>query len=267
LCCQKAEQAMSDLPPEQLPELTAQGWSTGIIYSRVLRFWGIAESALVEKVAPLLALTNPTVVPYADQGEARLRISARAESEPAAQDLIRPVEFQICQLTGLDCYGSDDDTLASVVGQQLQRLGQTLAVAESCTGGGLGQALTSIPGSSNYFPGGVIAYDNRVKVSLLGVDPEALITQGAVSAIVAEQMALGVGAQLQTDWGLSITGIAGPGGGSDTKPVGLVYIGLASNQEVESFAHQFGDFRSREWIRMVSASTALDHLRRKLLAA
>ena len=249
-----------------IPYLKNNGWCQGIIHSRTLKFWGIAESTLAEKVAPFLDLKNPTVAPYANHGEVKLRISARADSQEIAQQLIIPVETQLREIAGLDCYGADDETLASVVGRLLQSHHGTLGVAESCTGGGLGQMLTEIPGSSEYFLGGVIAYDNGVKVSVLGVNSDDLDQQGAVSAIVAQQMALGVKTLLKTTWGLSITGIAGPGGGTATKPVGLVYIGLASpNGQVESLECRFGQTRGRDWIRRVSASTALDLLRRRLM--
>jgi nicotinamide-nucleotide amidase len=168
------------------------------------------------------------------------------------------------EMVGIDCYGCDDDTLASVVGQALLGQGHTLAVAESCTGGGLGALLTATAGSSRYFHGGVISYDNQVKIDLLGVNTTVLAQQGAVSSEVAAQMAAGVRSRLGTDWGLSITGIAGPDGGSAEKPVGLVYIGIAGpDGRVSSRPHQFGD-RGREWIRHVSACTALDQLRRQL---
>jgi nicotinamide-nucleotide amidase len=249
-----------------VPYLKNQGWGKEIIYSRSLRFWGIGESALAEKVAPYFNLPNPTVAPYAGKGEVRLRISAKADSEAAAEALISPVEKQLKDIAGLDYYGANDETLASVVGNLLRLSGETLSVAESCTGGGLGQMLTDISGSSDYFWGGVISYDNSVKVGLLGVNPEDLDQFGAVSGTVAEQMAMGVKTRLSTSWGLSITGIAGPSGGTDTKPVGLVYIGLASpKNEVASFEYRFGAMRGRDLIRYVSANTALDLLRRKLI--
>lgn len=249
-----------------LPFLKSQGWGQEIIYSRMLKFWGIAESALAEKVVAYLNLPNPTVAPYASKGEVKLRVSARAASEKQAQDLIAPIEQQIKDIAGVDYYGADDDTLASVVGQLLRTAKETLSVAESCTGGGLGQMLTEISGSSDYFWGGVISYDNSVKVNVLGVNPEDLAKFGAVSSVVAEQMALGVQSRLSTAWGLSITGIAGPTGGTEIKPVGLVYIGLAGpNGEVESFEYRFGAMRGRSLIRHVSACTSLDKLRRKLL--
>jgi nicotinamide-nucleotide amidase len=248
-----------------IPYLKAQGWVTGTVHSRLLRFWGISESALAEKVQPFFDLQNPTVAPYANLGEVKLRITALADSETDAQALIAPVEQQLRELGGLDCYGADEDSLASVVGELLQTKGATLAVAESCTGGGLGAMLTQVSGSSSYFWGGVISYDNSVKVGLLGVNPQDLADQGAVSHTVAQQMAAGVRDRLNTTWGLSITGIAGPTGGSPEKPVGLVYIGLAGANGVQSYEHRFGAIRGREWIRHLSACTALDHLRRSLL--
>jgi nicotinamide-nucleotide amidase len=249
-----------------VPYLKSQGWGQQLIHSRVLRFWDIAEPTLAEKVAPFLELQNPTVAPYANHGEVKLRVSARAASEAEAIALIAPIEQQLKHMVGADCYGTDEDTLATVVGRLLLSSKATLAVAESCTGGGLGQMLTTTPGSSAYFWGGVISYDNSVKVALLNVKPEDLAQQGAVSAIVAEQMAQGVRDRLGTNWGLSITGIAGPDGGTETKPVGLVYIGLAHpDGKLTSREYRFGASRSRDWIRNLSACSALDQLRRQLL--
>jgi nicotinamide-nucleotide amidase len=248
-----------------VPYLRQTGWVKNTVYSRVLRFWGITESSLVTKVQPFFDRQNPTVAPYANLGEVKLRISALAATAAAAQAMIAPIEQQIRDIAGVDCYGADEDSLASVVGQLLQATGSTLAVAESCTGGGLGAMLTAIPGSSSYFWGGVISYDNQVKVGLLGVNPDDLAQFGAVSHPVAQQMAAGVRDRLNTTWGLSITGIAGPTGGSDEKPVGLVYIGLASQERVTSVEYRFGGGRGREWVRHLSACSALDQLRRELL--
>ncbi|MDJ0509795.1 MAG: competence/damage-inducible protein A [Crocosphaera sp.] len=247
-----------------VPHLKSQGWGQEIIFSRMLRFRGIGESALATKVNHLFDLTNPTVAPYASLGEVRLRISAKTTSEAEANTLIEPVAQEIIKIAGLDYFGEDDDTIAQVVGALLRAKSQTVAVAESCTGGGLGAMLTDISGSSDYFWGGVIAYDNRIKMSLLDVSQEALEAHGAVSDMVAQQMALGVKKRLGSDWGISITGIAGPGGGTEIKPVGLVYIGIASpDGQVEGIECTFGD-RSREIIRYLSSCTALDQLRRKL---
>ncbi|NER81747.1 MAG: nicotinamide-nucleotide amidohydrolase family protein, partial [Leptolyngbya sp. SIO1D8] len=172
----------------------------------------------------------------------------------------------ILKIADSDYYGSDEDTLASVVGQLLQARGQTLAIAESCTGGGLGHMITAVPGSSSYFMGGIISYDNAVKVGLLGVESLTLETEGAVSGSVACQMAAGVRARLGTDWGVAITGVAGPGGGTAEKPVGLVYIGISGpDGKVKSRAYRFGNLRGRAWIRHLSSCSALDQLRRTLL--
>jgi nicotinamide-nucleotide amidase len=249
-----------------VPFLKNQGWGKDTIYSEMMRFRGIGESALAEKVAHLFDAQNPTVAPYAGQGEVRLRVAAKASSQTEAAAMIKPVAEEIKQIAGLDYFGSDEETLSSVVGKLLTHAQQTLSVAESCTGGGLGAMLTETPGSSSYFFGGVIAYSNQVKQALLRVKDQALADHGAVSATVAKQMALGVKERLQTDWGISITGIAGPGGDSPDKPVGLVYIGLATPEnESFSYDYRFGRQRGRELVRYLSSSTALDLLRRSLL--
>ncbi|MGF1486413.1 MAG: competence/damage-inducible protein A [Prochloraceae cyanobacterium] len=248
-----------------VPYLKSIGWGKEIIYSRTLRFRGIGESTLAEKVSHLLELNNPTVAPYASRGEVRLRISAKAASETEAIAKIEPIAAEIKAIAKEDYFGRDNDTLPAVVGNLLRQNEQSLGVAESCTGGGLGGFLSTVPGSSEYFMGGIVAYNNWVKTYVLGVSEADLIEFGAVSSIVAEQMALGIRELLGTTWGVSITGIAGPGGGTETKPVGLVYIGLASDEGVESFKYLFGATRSRSLIRYLSACNCLDRLRRKIL--
>lgn len=249
-----------------VPYLRDRGWSQGTIYSRTLRFWGVGESTLAEKVADFLDHENPTVAPYAGRGEVKLRISARAATEADAIAAIEPVERQLRHLGGRDCYGCDRDTLATVVGKLLSDRRETVAAAESCTAGGLGAMFTEVPGSSRYFLGGVMSYSNESKVTLLGVRAETLEKFGAVSAETACEMAQGARDRLGSDWGLSITGIAGPGGGTAEKPIGLVYVGLAGpDGRVESQQFRFGSQRERDWIRAVSACTALDVLRRRLL--
>jgi nicotinamide-nucleotide amidase len=248
-----------------VPYLRSRQWATEVIASRTLRFWGVSESALAEKVGDLFDSTNPTVAPYANWGEVKLRIAAKAGTEAEALATIAPLEEHLRSIGGIDCYGADDDTLASVVGQLLARQGETISVAESCTGGGLGAMLTAVSGSSGYFLGGVIAYDNWIKQALLGVDAEVLASHGAVSAAVAQQMAEGVRDRTGSTWGLSITGVAGPEGGTAEKPVGLVYVGVAGPQVALGVPYRFGD-RGREWVRQVSACSALDQLRRRLIA-
>ena len=248
-----------------VPFLKSQGWGKDIIYSRMMRFRGIGESNLAEKVNHLFDLSNPTVAPYASMGEVRLRIAAKAKTPELAEELINPVAEEIKAITGRDYFGDNEDTLASVVGKLLTQKKQTISVAESCTGGGIGAMLTEVAGSSLYFYGGVIAYSNQIKINQLGVSPQTLEKYGAVSPQVAEAMAKGVQAKMNTNWSISVTGIAGPDGGSEEKPVGLIYIGIASpNQEIETYKLQLGKKKGREWIRYLTACYALDYLRRQI---
>lgn len=248
-----------------VPFLQSQGWGQEIIYSRMMRFRGIGESDLAQKVNHLFALTNPTVAPYASKGEVRLRIATKATNPELANQLINPIAEEIKAIAGDDYFGNNEDTLASVVGKLLTAQKQTISVAESCTGGGLGGMLTEVPGSSTYFYGGVIAYSNQIKINQLGVSPQTLEKYGAVSSPVAQEMAQGIQEKLNTDWSISVTGIAGPDGGSAEKPVGLVYIAIAKpNRQVETYKLQLGQNRGREMIRYLTACYALDKLRRQI---
>jgi nicotinamide-nucleotide amidase len=249
-----------------VPWLQGSGLAAGVFGSRMLRFWGVSESSLVEQVADLLESANPTVAPYAGAGEVKLRLTARAASIAGAEALLEPVEAEIRARAGMACYGRDDDSLASVVLEQLRRRGQSLAVAESCTGGGVGAALAAVPGASDVFRGGVIAYANTVKHQLLAVPAGILQTWGAVSDPVAQAMAEGVRRATGADWAIAVTGIAGPGGGSADKPVGLVYIAIAGPDGCGSEGLRFGASRSRSWIQALSVGEALNRLRLQLLA-
>ena len=246
------------------PWLRQAGVAEGVFASRLLRFWGVSESALAESVGDLLAQANPTVAPYAGLGEVKLRLTARAEDGETATALLDPLENELRRRTGSFCYGVDGDSLASVVLQRLRQRGETLAVAESCSGGGLGAALTAVPGASDVFLGGVIAYANAIKQGLLGVDAADLERWGAVSDPVAQSMALGARRITGSDWALAITGVAGPGGGSDLKPVGLVHIAVAGPAGCRSEAVRFGPSRPRDWIQALSVGEALNRLRLSL---
>ena len=246
------------------PWLRQSGLAAGVFASRMLRFWGVSESALAEEMADLLEQANPTVAPYAGAGEVKLRITARAEHQADAEALLLPVEREIRRRTGQSCFGVDEQSLAEVVLQQLRLRGQTVAVAESCTGGGLGAALAAVPGASDVFLGGVIAYANGVKQGLLGVPAELLLAHGAVSDPVAQSMAEGARRVTGADWGLAITGVAGPGGGSDEKPVGLVHLAIAGPDGCSSEGVRFGTSRGRTWIQTLSAGEALNRLRLRL---
>jgi nicotinamide-nucleotide amidase len=247
------------------PWLQASGLAEGVFASRMLHFWGVGESNLAEQMADLLEGTNPTVAPYAGSGEVKLRITARAATAAAAEQLLEPVEAEIRARTGALCFGVDEASLASVLLEQLRRRGQTLAVAESCTGGGLGAALAAVPGASDVLLGGVIAYANSVKQGLLGVPAALLEAHGAVSDPVARAMAEGARRATGADWALAITGVAGPGGGSAEKPVGLVHIALAGPAGCSSEGVRFGASRGRSWIQTLAAGEALNRLRLALL--
>ena len=250
-----------------VPWLRRCGLSQAVFASRMLRFWGVAESSLAEQMADLLAAANPTVAPYAGAGEVKLRLTAQAASVTEAQALLVPVEAEIRARAGAACFGADEDSLAAVVLQLLRRRGHTLAVAESCTGGGLGAALAAVPGASDVFLGGVIAYANAVKQALLGVPGELLQAHGAVSDPVALAMAEGARRCTGADWALAITGVAGPAGGSEEKPVGLVHIAVAGPDGCRSEGVRFGASRGRAWIQTLSAGEALDRLRRRLMVS
>ncbi|WP_254952796.1 MULTISPECIES: competence/damage-inducible protein A [unclassified Cyanobium] len=249
------------------PWLQQAGLADGVFASRMLRFWGVAESDLAERVQDLLALENPTVAPYAGAGEVKLRVTARAADGAAAAALLAPVEAELRRRTGASCFGADGDSLASVVLAELRRRGESLAVAESCTGGGLGAALVAVPGASEVFLGGVIAYANAVKQDLLGVPAELLDAHGAVSDPVAEAMAAGARRLTGATWALAVTGIAGPGGGSPEKPLGLVHIAVAGPDGIHSEAVRFGRGRERTWIQTLTVGESLNRLRLRLNTA
>ena len=248
------------------PWLRQNGGASSAFVSRRLHFTGIGESDLAEQVGDLFDSVNPTVAPYAALGDVTLRLTASGSSPVQAEALLNPMEQQLLEHTGRFCYGRDDDTLAAVVLRLLGDAGQTLAVAESCTGGALGAALTAVAGSSAVFAGGVIAYSNAVKHQLLGV-PEALLDQhGAVSEPVAKAMAQGLRSRLHCDWGIAISGVAGPGGGTVEKPVGMVCLALAGPEGCDAWVQRFGARRGRSAVQQLSVIRALDHLRLRLLS-
>jgi nicotinamide-nucleotide amidase len=237
----------------------------GSIISRTLWFAGIGESALAEKVQDFLDAEDPTVAPLAGQGKVRLRITTRAATQEEAEERIAPVEREILSRLGDYYFGEDDETLESAVGRLLEAEGATLSLAESCTGGLLAKRLTDMPGSSAYFKEGLVTYSNESKERWLGVPRELLVEHGAVSEPVARKMAEGARKLAGSDYGLSVTGIAGPDGGTEEKPVGLVFVGLADAGG--TFAERLdlsAWARSREAIRERSANRAFDLLRLRL---
>jgi nicotinamide-nucleotide amidase len=249
---------------------------TGRVFvSRTLKFSGIGESKIETQLLDLFeAQTNPTLALYAKVWECHLRITASAETQEEANDLITPVCEEIYTRLGDYIYGEGEDDLAGLVINALnQRSGQkkltasplTLAVAESCTGGLVTAALVAVPGASAVFREGLITYSNEAKISRLGVDPALLEKYRAVSPQVAAAMAEGAAKTSGADIGLSTTGIAGPGGGTPEKPVGTVYAGLyIKGREAKTLVLSLNG--SRNQIRERAAMQALNFLRKSLLA-
>ena len=228
-----------------------------------LKIAGVLEATVAEKIKDVLKWPPPlTVGIYAKPGEVELKIMAKARGEKNASRLVAHAEKIIRRRLGSWIYGADNDTLSSVVGKLLRLKHKTLSTAESCTGGLVSHWLTETPGSSDYFLGGVIAYDNRVKISKLMIEKSLIARDGAVSAAVAKKMAQNIRLLFKTDYGVGITGIAGPTGGSNQKPVGLVFIALSHSSG--TITKKFRFFGTRSEIKSRAALHALILLRHAL---
>jgi nicotinamide-nucleotide amidase len=239
------------------------GQDAQVLRSRFLRLVGIGESSASELAGELQESENPTVAPVLRGMEPSFRITARASDAATAESMVAEMEARVRVRIGDYVYGTDDETLESVVIDELRRRQRTAGTAESCTGGLIGHRLTNIAGSSDVFLGGIVSYSNDVKESLLGVRAETLSLLGAVSVETAAEMAAGVRRSLGTSYGLSVTGIAGPGGGSAEKPVGLVFMAVADDRGTVTERHQFGG--SRPDIKQRSSQAALNLLRKRIL--
>lgn len=236
--------------------------SNKIIVSKVIKIFGIGESQVDEMANKLLVSQNPTVAPLIGNGFVTLRITAKSDDPQKAKEMIDEYEKSIRDLLDEYIFGVDDDTLESVVLNLLKTKNLTLSTAESCTGGLLSKKITDIPGASEIFKFGAITYSNESKEEILGVSKNTIEKYGAVSEETAREMAVNVKDIAKTDYGLSITGIAGPSGGTPNKPVGLVYIGLAYKDAV--YIKKIISNGNRDKIRLNSAMNALDMLRRHL---
>ncbi len=246
------------------PLLTERaGVERTVIRSRTLRVVGMGESTAEEKIADLMNDANPTVAPYAKVAEVHLRVTSRAGTDAEADALNSERAAIIRARLGDVVYGEDDTTLEEAVVALLQAHKKTVAVAESCTGGQLAGRITNVAGSSAVFGVGLVTYANDAKISLLQIPRAVIGGVGAVSPEVAKAMAGRVRELAGADYGLSITGVAGPGGGTDAKPVGLVHIGLATPDKTISIECRFSGNRAD--IRYRATQAALDLLRRELL--
>ena len=243
---------------EVIPYLKAK--SEYAIVSKNVNIFGMGESAVAQKLDKLLTESyNPTVAPYCKEGEVRLRVTAKAENEETAMRMCEDVVEQITSgEVGGFVYGIDADSMERVLVDMLYEEKLTLSAAESCTGGLIAKRITDIAGCSDVFFGGCVTYTNEVKQRLLGVSGDTLEKYGAVSEQTAMEMAKGVRERTGSDIGISATGIAGPGGGSEETPVGTVFLGISTKDGEDYRRLSLSSKRSREFIRMVSVTNAYD---------
>jgi nicotinamide-nucleotide amidase len=246
-----------------LPKLAGRAGSVKVV-RRMLRVAGLGESAVDEKIAPIYTqYDNPQTTILFNQSEIEIHLTARGRTEVEANALLDRLSEQIEDRLGNAVFAFAGEKMEEIIGLKLTLGRYTLAVAESCTGGLIAQRLTEVPGSSKYFIEGAVTYSNDAKTRTLGVEPVLLLEHGAVSAPVAQAMAEGIRKRARTDYGLAVTGIAGPGGGSEEKPVGLVYIALSDDVHTEHRQLQIpGD---RQLVRWRASQAALDLLRRRLI--
>lgn len=246
-----------------LPKLEKKS-SGDFLVIRKVRCIGAGESAIAEMLGDLMKRDrNPLINCTVDCGIITLHIIARAGDRNKAAALAREDIQRLRGILGKLVYGLDEQTLAEVVGQKLVEKKKTLAVAESCTGGLIAKMITDVPGSSRYFTYGWVTYSNESKVSELGVKKELIERFGVVSSEVAQAMAEGAKRKSGSDFAVAVTGIAGPDGGSEQKPVGLVYISIASPDGINTKKFLFGP-RNRDFIRLMTSQTLLNLLRLKL---
>ena len=234
------------------------------IYTKTIRTVGWGESEVDKRIEDLFrSQENPKIAVLAHEGRVDIKVMAKATSRAEADAMIEPLAVELRGRLGNGIFGEDEQTLPGAIIAECTKRGVRLATAESCTGGAIADALVSVPGASAVFVGGVVAYDNAIKTSLLGVDAGLIARVGAVSEEVAIAMAAGARERLGTQFAISTTGIAGPDGGSDEKPVGLVWFGLANpDGSVDSRSMTFPG--NRDDIRRRATTAALSLLWRRL---
>jgi nicotinamide-nucleotide amidase len=242
---------------ELFPYLEKKYAANGIIKSLTLNVWGLGESTVATQLDSLISKqSNPTLALYARNGIILVRITAKAPDNKKADRLLKAMQKKVEAIIGDHVFSYNDDSMAKVLGSKLAKHKQTIAFAESCTGGLASSLITDIPGSSDYLKGSVVTYSNEAKHNLIHVSKTNLTRYGAVSRQVACEMAQGVRELLGTDFGVSITGIAGPGGATRTKPVGLVYMAVADKDGVKCEKHIFSGLRTQ--IKLRSALAAIE---------
>lgn len=242
-----------------------EGKGNGIIKSETVRLLGITESMAAQTLKDLMDKgINPTIAPYAKEEDIIFRITAKADTEEEAVRLIKPVKDSIKDRFGIKCYAEGEDIkIEDVVGDLLINKKLTISTAESCTGGMIAGRLINYPGISDAFLEGAVTYSNEAKMRTLKVKQETLDAVGAVSEETAREMALGIAERTGSDISVVTTGIAGPGGGTKEKPVGLVYIGLYYKGKVKAYRHVFTG--NRQEVRTKATVEALDKVRKAIL--
>lgn len=238
--------------------------AVNLVARQTIKVLGPGESQVEELLGELMHNTEGySLALLAQEGEVHIKITAEGKDLTDSQDTLAGISSQVTERMGKNIFGYEEDKLEAVIGDLISQSGKKLALAESCTGGLLGKMITDIPGSSNYFWGSATSYSNDAKIKLLGVNPDTLDKFGAVSSETATGMARGIIEKSGADLSLAITGIAGPDGGSEEKPAGLVYIALADAASCRVKEMRF--VGSRDAVRVLAAKTALDFLRRYLL--
>ncbi len=231
-----------------------------VIVSKNVNIFGLGESAVETALQGLMqTATNPTVAPYCQEGEVRLRVTARSTDMEKAEEMCDGVINKIYETeVGEYIYGVDSCGLEGAVIEFLKKRDLTLSCAESCTGGLIAKRITDVAGASEVFLGGAVTYTNEVKQKLLGVKAQTLEEYGAVSEQTAREMARGIRERLGSDIGVSTTGVAGPGGGSEETPVGTVYVGISTKDEEKVIKLSLSSMKSRSYIRNVAVNHALN---------
>ncbi len=246
-----------------LPEILSRYKTLPIMRQRILKLYGLNEPGIAEIFKKIQGKTGNIVFGFYPRfPENHITISLRGQDEPTVTKELDRVEMEVRRLVGPYVFAAGDQNMEEVVGHLLLEKNLSISVAESCTGGLIGHRLTSVPGSSSYFHGGVVVYSNQSKVDLLRVDPRTLETHGAVSERTVEEMARGVKDRVKTDLGLAVTGIAGPDGGTRQKPVGTVHVGLAAQEK--TFSREYRFWGNRMQVKLNSSMMALDWVRRYL---
>ncbi len=258
-------------PPRELKAMVKeqvipylQRESSMLFHSETVMIYGIGESELEPMLADLVRQTDPTVALYAKDGQVQVRVTGAVSKERPDYSKMEQTIAEIKRRTRLCCYGRNISSLQEAVVPLLREKGLHLATAESLTGGMIGKALTEVPGASEVFECGIISYSDRIKHEVLGVSEDALARHGAVSAVVARQMAKGALNVSGADIAVAVTGFAGPGGGTEKDPVGTVYLCAAAGEKTVTRRLQlgFGHGNEREYIRTLTVMRALDIVRR-----